>query len=287
MLEEKPSYYSILTAEVRYDKDLTPNAKLLYSEITALTNKKGYCWATNDYFAKLYNVSKKSISTWVSSLAEKGYIDVKIIYKKDTKIIAGRYITLKVVEPPTPEEVLSAYGIGMPGEENFHTLENNSSIPIEENFHRVENKTSIPIEENFHTPMEEKVTDNNKVFNTTKNTKKNNKDIYSAEISTIITYLNNVLGSNYKADSKATIALCKKLLDEGYTVEDFKAVIDKKNAEWKDDPNMSVYLRPATLFQYGKFEGYLNQKTVARTNQVRTTLLGEKGCIYSDDELPF
>ena len=68
---EQPNYYSILTADVRYDKELTPNAKLLYSEITALSNKTGACWASNGYFAELYNVSKITISRWVNQLAKK------------------------------------------------------------------------------------------------------------------------------------------------------------------------------------------------------------------------
>lgn len=116
---------------------------------------------------------------------------------------------------------------------------------------------------------------------------KENKKNYSAEISTIIDYLNQVVGSNYKSITETTIKLCTKLLNDGYTIDDFKTVVDKKNAEWKDDPEWCKYLRPSTLFQSGKFENYLNQKAVARTNQVRTTPLGEKGCIYSDDELPF
>ena len=50
---ELPSYYGIIPANVRYDKDLQPNAKLLYSELTALTTKRGYCFSSNLYFAKL------------------------------------------------------------------------------------------------------------------------------------------------------------------------------------------------------------------------------------------
>ena len=55
-MEEKntPNYFGILPANVRYDKRLKPMEKILYTEITALSNAKGYCYATNSYFAKLY-----------------------------------------------------------------------------------------------------------------------------------------------------------------------------------------------------------------------------------------
>ena len=88
------SYYAIIPATVRYDKDLTPNAKLLYGEITALCNEKGFCWATNQYFAELYNVSKMSISNWIKQLTHKGYISTEIIYKEGTKEILHRYIRI-------------------------------------------------------------------------------------------------------------------------------------------------------------------------------------------------
>jgi hypothetical protein len=77
-MDEKKSYYAIIPANVRYDADLTPNAKLLYGEITALCNEKGYCWAKNEYFAELYSTSEKSITRWIKNLADKGYIETEI-----------------------------------------------------------------------------------------------------------------------------------------------------------------------------------------------------------------
>ena len=58
----KPNYYAILTSEVRYNQKLTPNAKLLYAEITALINMNGVCFASNNYFAKLYGKTKTTVS---------------------------------------------------------------------------------------------------------------------------------------------------------------------------------------------------------------------------------
>src|SRR5690625_6717212 len=78
----KKGYYAIIPANVRYDNDLRPNSKLLYGEITALCNEKGYCWASNSYFAELYKVNKETISRWIAELVEKGYITTELIYKE-------------------------------------------------------------------------------------------------------------------------------------------------------------------------------------------------------------
>ena len=92
MEENKKSYYAIIPANVRYDKRLKANAKLLYGELTALSNQEGYCWAGNGYFAPLYDVSKETISRWVKQLKEFNYIRIEYIYKDDSKEIEQRRI---------------------------------------------------------------------------------------------------------------------------------------------------------------------------------------------------
>lgn len=74
----------------------------------------------------------------------------------------------------------------------------------------------------------------------------------------ILDYLNSKAGTSYRASSKATQRLINARTNEHFTVDDFKKVIDIKVAAWKDDPKMSQYLRPKTLFGTN-FESYLNE----------------------------
>lgn len=74
----KKSYYAIIPATVRYCKKLAIGARLLYGEITALTNEKGYCWASNKYFADLYEVDGRTIRRWINSLIANRFIRVEI-----------------------------------------------------------------------------------------------------------------------------------------------------------------------------------------------------------------
>lgn len=94
MTENKPNYYAIIPANVRYDKSLKANEKLLYGEITCLTQSTGECFASNEYFANLYDTTKETVSRWISNLKKYDYIDVVITYKKDSKTIDKRIITL-------------------------------------------------------------------------------------------------------------------------------------------------------------------------------------------------
>ena len=91
---QKPNYYAVIPAEVRYNKKLTPNAKLLYAEITALCNMNGKCTASTQYFCKLYEVSRGSIQNWLKSLEDNNYISRAVTYKKGSKEILSRVIKL-------------------------------------------------------------------------------------------------------------------------------------------------------------------------------------------------
>ena len=91
---QKPNYYAVIPAQVRYSKKLTPNAKLLYAEITALCNMNGKCTASTEYFCKLYEVSRVSIQKWLKILEDNKHIKRVNIYKHGSKEILTRVITL-------------------------------------------------------------------------------------------------------------------------------------------------------------------------------------------------
>tara|TARA_Y100000385_G_C13097926_1_gene642566 strand:+ start:1501 stop:2385 length:885 start_codon:yes stop_codon:yes gene_type:complete len=116
-MENKKNYYAIIPAPVRYCKKLKANEKLMFGELTALTNEKGFCYASNDYFSNLYHVSKTSVSKWISNLEKNKFIRLKMIYQKGTKQIKERRIYI---------------------------------APLLK-------KNSIPIEEKLNTPIEEKL----------------------------------------------------------------------------------------------------------------------------------
>ncbi|TDL39423.1 alpha/beta hydrolase [Macrococcoides bohemicum] len=91
-MKELPNYYSIITASVRYDNRLSDSEKLLFAEITSLTNTKGYCYASNNYFSNLYDVSKNTISRRINRLASLGYLKIEMVYE-------GKEITQRKIYP--------------------------------------------------------------------------------------------------------------------------------------------------------------------------------------------
>lgn len=80
-----PHFWAVLPAGVRYDKKIGSTAKLLYAEITALSNQEGYCWASNDYFSKVFNVSITQVSRLIKELEDNGFIRSSIDNKSNNK----------------------------------------------------------------------------------------------------------------------------------------------------------------------------------------------------------
>lgn len=92
------------------------------------------------------------------------------------------------------------------------------------------------------------------------------------KIKQVVEHLNKITNKNYKTTTKATQKLIRARLNEGFTVDDFKKVIELKAAQWANDQQMSQYLRPSTLFHESKFEGYLNEQSLKNQEN------GQNGC---------
>lgn len=192
--EEYVSYFAIIPANVRYDPDLPPNAKLLYGEITALCNKEGYCWASNNYFAGLYSVSKISVSNWISALIKKGYITSEIIRNPENKSVQERRLRIAISIDRAVDPI----------KENNDTLLKKSLIPYTKKF-------EYPIKENFK---------ENNTSNNTSNNKKYNKKI-SADAETVRSDFELLwsLYPNKKGSKPAAFKSYQKAIKNGVTNE--------------------------------------------------------------------
>ena len=104
---EKPGYYAIIPADVRYDDRIPANAKLLYGEISALIGSGGFCYASNQYFATLYGMAEETISRLIAKLEKTGHI-IRVLERDSSGQIERRRLYLKVSMPeihPLDEKV--------------------------------------------------------------------------------------------------------------------------------------------------------------------------------------
>ena len=131
--EMQPHYYMNIPAFVWDDKDLLrkPKAILLYGHISTLANKKGYCWATNEYFAKQLKVDKRTVIDYVNLLVNKKYIKRKVFHKENSKEVDKRLLSIFT----TPSDA----DFTRPDDDNFTTP---SDVDFTENNTR-NNNTSI------------------------------------------------------------------------------------------------------------------------------------------------
>ncbi|MFV9733583.1 conserved phage C-terminal domain-containing protein [Ligilactobacillus salivarius] len=224
-MEEKPSYYSILTADVRYNKKLNASEKLLFSEITALSNKYGYCVAGNGYFSKLYNVSDRSVTRWIKHLKECGYLEYVPIYKDNSKEIAERRL----------------YPI------------TNSKDPLDKNVYRGRQKCPNPLDKN----VEDNITSINNINISDKdNSESNNKNRFN--YSKFINSINEEANTNFRNSSNNRKLIHARLAD-GYAEEELVKVIKFKANQWKDNEKMKKYIALTTLLRPSNFDKYIQE----------------------------
>src|SRR5690625_2101635 len=162
MIENKPSYYAILTAEVRYDNRLNANQKLLYAELTALANAQGFAFPSNEFLANLYGVSEKTISRNIQVLSDLNYI--KIVEKKTRKGTV-RHIYISPKNNDKNEGLALDKNVQDPLDKNVHppldknvqcySINNTSSLIIQDYNNReldISNKLDIKSKKNIELP---------------------------------------------------------------------------------------------------------------------------------------
>lgn len=223
---KKDSNYTVINNTCLRDPNISWKAKGLHAYMVSMPDDWTFY---NEDLVKRAPDGKDSLKAAIRELTKAGYLQRK--RKHDEK---GRFSGWETIVYEVPQPKAENPTDGKPdGRENRQT--ENPPLPS---------------------------TDSNEVLNSP-NTDKKKKDNVALAPSLpfldIVDYLNEKAGTKYRASSKKTQNLIKARFNEGFTLDDFKTVIDKKTAEWLTDQKMNQYLRPETLFGT-KFESYLNQK---------------------------
>ena len=233
--------------------DKAPKGILLMGEIVSMLNVTGKFFMSNAEIAKRLRVTQGTVKNYLDLLEERGYIVRKIIYKENSKQIVGRDITLG-----------QSAGLGW-----GNALTEGRSI--------AKPRVGQPTDHKKNSIREQY--------------KRTDKDIGQAEpddipYKEIIDYLNKKTGRRFPATAKRNREPIHARWREGYRLEDFKRVIDNKCFSWANDPKMSAYLRPTTLFS-PKFSDYLNENNIPANATPYDLKDFENQKLPQDDDLPF
>ena len=123
----KIGYYAIIPSTILFNEKIKSNEKLLYAVITVLSNKEGYCYASNGYLARLLNAQPHTISKWVSHLKELGFVCLDIIKNDKGEIIQRRIYpndTPYTINKTYPYAINRTEGMSQKGQYN-NIIDNN------------------------------------------------------------------------------------------------------------------------------------------------------------------
>lgn len=236
-----PNYFAVIPANVRYSKDLNSRQKLLYAEISALSQKEGYAFASNKYWSELFGVAVETISRDVKALSDFGFVRCEIDKAGGNK----RRIYLLI--------------------SGGQDLLTNKSIAIDR-------MIKTPIDQPVNTPIDPTIKHNNIKINKTSINNKNEQgeNAHTREpnhyekANEVLLYLNEVAGKNFLPNltNKKYIA---ERISEGRAVDELKEIIDLKFAQSQRTQKNGQpifapkYLRPQTLFSDQNCEKYINE----------------------------
>lgn len=248
---EKPNYYGIIPATVRYDKRLKPMEKILYSEITALANTQGFCFASNSYFGKLYEVHKNTVGIWINNLVECGYLKVKMIYKENSKEVLERrlyIVDLKEVPLSTPVQ-----------EEKILEEEREERASINKNIDTLSTKSLTPYQQKNGYPTNEIIEGNTTSVNII------NENITSNNTTTKLDNLNKIEEEETSTKSSSSFVLENSLKE------------NRDNKELEKEINTSRIV--CTLFEYG-----VKEETIKNIIKLNVTVERVKEVLKSAKE---
>ena len=176
--EENPScsYFLMITYDVLKDKNLTDFQKMLYAAIIGLCKEKGYCYARNEYFEKLFEKKTDTISKGIGKLVELGYLSRKIIYKKEFDAIEGKWIQTKEIAGRHLYPILKNDDRGIM--KNHNRGYNEKSLSIIDNNSIIDNITFTKVNEE---PIKDSTNNEKELNNNISNNIEDTKELFNGD----------------------------------------------------------------------------------------------------------
>jgi len=215
----------------------------------------GWFYTTVQNVSERCGLSKYQQSESLKELAKLGLVEVS--YRGIPRKRHVRVDTVRVIE------LINHKGVDGKWSKNWTTVGEKTGPQAVEKLDGNNNK-----EENL---------EENKRKNTAVSKKSRPTDKHPEEIKAVVDHLNAVLGKSYTYHNRETNRLIDARLEDGFTVDDLKAVIDTKASQWRNDSRMAQYLRPSTLFAPSHFEEYLNESPVNKRENDMLFTYGEDG----------
>jgi len=251
---------------------LSPGAKWVFSYIASKPD--GWKFYISD-IVKHSNESQYKVQKYIKELEEEGYL--KRIRKQNEKgqfVSWDYHLQLKdqesIIRKPddgkmtttekTDGRKIAPYSNTNISNTNKDNNKEKESIKEKEKTENIRSLTenTLPISETSKNIETSKKQETSKEEPTKKKSFNEKENQNKAIIEEVISYLNEKTGKHFTSKNKQTIKFINGRLSEGYTIEDFKKVIDNRCEKWLDDEKMNEYLRPSTLFRPSNFEAYYN-----------------------------